>query len=387
MKFFRRFLLSLIIAILLICLGLWASGNAHLIKAVRSTYLVGKTGPTIDDHSKFYNRTVAVGKAQAWPLSKRYNQYNLQGSLLEETENWETTSLLVVHKDSIRFEHYWNAYSKESLTNSFSMAKSFTSLAIGAAIQDGSIQSLDQKVGDFIPEFSTGDKANISIYDLLSMSSGLDFGESYGDPFGFMAKTYYGKNLYDLSIQKPVKYKPQTVWHYQGGNTLLLSFILKSATGKDLSTYFSEKFWQPMGAEREALWSINEEGGIERSYCCFYSNARDYARVGQLMLDSGLWQGKSLISNDYFLQSIKPVNVEKSDGSLVDYYGLQWWFNSFEGTDYYYARGILGQYIIWVPQWETVIVRLGHKRDPTRGAIVPKDVNTYLQVGKSVIQQ
>ncbi len=385
MKFLRRFLVSLALAVLLICLGLWLTGNAHLIKAVRSTYLVGKTGPTIDDYPKFYNRTVKAAKPQEWPLSNNFNQYSLENELLQEVERWETSALLVVHKDSLIFEKYWDDYSEKSLTNSFSMAKSFTSMAIGAAIQEGSIKGVEQKVGDFLPEFKTGDKANIRIKDLLTMSSGLDFGESYGDPFGFMAKTYYGTNLYDLSVQKAVKHKPNSVWHYQGGNTLLLSFILKEATGKSLSDYFSEKFWQPLGAEQEALWSINEEEGIERSYCCFYSNARDFARVGQLMLDSGVWKGNRLIDKAYFQESIEAVNVKKADGSLVNYYGYQWWFNSFEGINFYYARGILGQYILWAPEWDVVIVRLGHKRDPTRGAIVPEDLFTYLKIAKEAI--
>jgi len=382
MKFLIRFFLSIAIAIVIICIGLWASGNAHLIKAVRSTYLVGKTAPTIDDYPKFTNRTVVASAPLPWKESKRFNQYQLKGELLKEAKEWQTSALLVIHKDSLLFEQYWDTYSENSLTNSFSMAKSFVSLAIGAAIKEGKIKSTKQKVSEFLPEFDTEEKRDIDIESLLHMSSGIDFGESYGDPFGFMAKAYYGEDLYDLTINKTAKYSPNEIWHYQGGNSLLLSFILKKATGKSLADYFAEKFWHPIGAKNDALWTINKEGGIERSYCCFYSNARDFARIGQLMLDSGKWRESTLITDEYYQKSLQAVNVKDVNGKLIDYYGYQWWMSDYEGDDFYYARGIQGQYIVWVPKWDMVIVRLGHKRDPTRNVEVPSDLYTYLKVGK-----
>ena len=389
MKFIRfiiRFLVSLMLAIGLICLGLWLSGNVHLIKAVRSTYLVGKTGPTIDDYPKFENRKVEAGTPRLWEYSANYHSKHLSDELIQEIEDWETVSFLVLHKDSIAYERYWNDYSEKSLTNTFSMAKSFTSLAIGKAIEEGHIKSVNQKVGDFLPEFANGKKAKVTIKHLLQMTSGIDFGESYGDPFGYMAKTYYGSDLYDLTVNKPMKYQPGTVWKYQGGNTLLLSFILEKATGQNLSDYFSKHFWKPLGATEDALWTLSEEGGKERSYCCFYSNAQDFARIGQMMLDSGKWNGKQLISQYYIEKSISPVNVKNEAGKLIDYYGFQWWMGNYEGTDFYYARGIQGQYIVAIPAWDAVVVRLGKKRDPNVGAEVPKDLFVYLEAAKAVVK-
>jgi CubicO group peptidase (beta-lactamase class C family) len=385
-RFLIRFIVSLVLAIGLICLALWVSGNAYLIKAVSSTYLVGETGPTIDDYSNFENRTVEAGTPQLWEYSERFQKAALSEELMKEVEDWETSALLIVKSDSILFEEYWNGYSEKSLTNTFSMAKSFTSLAIGKAIEEGHIKSLDQSVGDFIPEFAEGKKSAVKIKHLLQMSSGIDFGESYGDPFGFMAKTYYGDDLYELSVNKPMKYEPGEVWKYQGGNTLLLSFILEKASGKSLSEYFSENFWKPLGAAEDALWSLNEEGGKEKSYCCFYSNARDFARIGHMMLDSGKWNGKTLIDQEYIKKSISPVNIKDEDGKLIDYYGLHWWMGQYQGHEFYYARGIQGQYIVAIPAWDAVVVRLGHKRDPNVGAEVPKDLFVYLEAVETVSQ-
>ncbi|MEQ8907773.1 MAG: serine hydrolase [Vicingaceae bacterium] len=389
MKFIRfllRFTLSLFLAILLVSLGLWISGSGHVIKAVRSTYLVGETGPTIDDYPKFENRTVEAGTPQLWEFTQDFQANRLDKKLIKEVESWETAALLILHRDSIAYEQYWNGYSEKSLTNTFSMAKSFTSLAIGKAIEEGHIKSLDQKVGDFLPEFSEGNKSAVKIKHLLQMASGIDFGESYGDPFGYMAKTYYGSELYDLTVNKPMKYEPGEVWKYQGGNTLLLSFILEKATGQNLSEYFSDNFWKPLGASQDALWSISKEGGKERSYCCFYSNARDFARIGQMMLDSGKWNGKQLVNQEYIKKAVAPVNIKNEEGKLIDYYGLQWWMGQYQDADFYYARGIQGQYIVAVPAWDVAMVRLGHKRDPNVGAEVPKDLFVYLEAAMAVSQ-
>jgi len=381
-RFLLRFSLSILIAAAVISLILWISGHGHVIKAVQSTYLVGKTGPTIDDYPKFENRKVAISDPQEWEKSLYFNEKSLPNSLKSKVEAWETIGIVVVKSKKLLFEQYWNDYSKKSLTNSFSMAKSLTSLAIGAAIREGKIKSVNQKVGDFLPEFKSGEKGEITIKHLLQMSSGIDFGESYGNPFGFMAKTYYGTDLYDLTVNKPIKHAPGTVWKYQGGNTLLLSFVLAQATGKTLSNYFSEQFWQPMQATQEALWTLNKADGIEKSYCCFYSNARDFARIGQLLLDSGEWKGRSLISKDYYKQSLQPVMLPDEAGKTIDYYGFQWWMGKYKGNPFYYARGIQGQYIFALPAWDMVIVRLGHQRDPKHGAVYPKDIFDYLEVGE-----
>ncbi|MEQ8624994.1 MAG: serine hydrolase [Vicingaceae bacterium] len=381
-RFLFRFVVAFAIAVGIICLGLWLSGNAHLIKAVRSTYLVGKTGPTINDYHKFENRIVATANTEYWPKSSNYNSQKLTEDQQQILDDWETSAFLIIKDSKLLYESYAKGFDSNSLTNSFSMAKSLTSLAIGAAIKEGKIEGVKQKVGDFLPEFREGKKAEITIRDLLTMSSGIDFGESYGDPFGYMAKTYYGTNLYDLTVNKSIIHPAGQVWKYQGGNTLLLSFILKEATGENLSDYFSTHFWKPMGANKDALWSISEAEGRERAYCCFYSNAQDFARIGQLVLDSGVWNNEQLISKEYFNASFHPVNIKDEKGKLIDYYAYQWWLGDLEGDAFYYARGIQGQYIVAIPSWNLVLVRLGHKRDPTRGVEVPSDLIDYLKIAK-----
>ncbi len=131
---------------------------------------------------------------------------------------------------------------------------------------------------------------------------------------------------------------------------------------------------------------MNKKDGLEKAFCCFYSNARDYAKVGQLMLDSGKVDGLALIPSQYYLESLTPVNIANQSNQMIDYYGYQWWLGEHKGVSFSYARGIQGQYIVFIPSWNTVFVRLGHKRDPTRGVKIPSDLFSYLDIVEQAVR-
>jgi CubicO group peptidase (beta-lactamase class C family) len=131
------------------------------------------------------------------------------------------------------------------------------------------------------------------------------------------------------------------------------------------------------------LWSTDKEGGNEKAYCCFNSNARDFARVGQLMLDSGRWKGQEIIQADYYQKSVTPCMIMDDINKPCDYYGFQWWLVPYE-PGVFYARGILGQYIIVMPARHTVIVRLGKKRGARKNGTVPEEVDALIQWGKTL---
>ncbi|MBR9830982.1 beta-lactamase family protein [bacterium] len=383
MKKVIRILFILAIFIATACLLALFTGNGHLIKAVSNTYLKGRSGPSIDEYSIFENRVVKASKKPfIWPSSVNYNSKKLTTEELNLHEELKSVAFLVFHKDSIVHENYWDQFNDTSKTNTFSVAKSFIGLLIGAAIDEGYIKSVDQKVGDFLPEFKSGEKVKVTIKHLLQMNSGIDFGESYGDPFGFMAKAYYGDDLYDLTVHKEVTQAPGSVWMYQGGNTLLLSFIIRKATGKTVSEYFSEKIWQPIGAKESALWNLDAENGLEKAYCCFYSNARDFGKIGRLILNYGTINDQVILSQNYFEQAIQPVNSKTLNGDLVDYYGYQIWMTHYQQQKVIYARGIQGQYIVALPDEELIIVRLGRKRYEEKVNNVPLDLLHYIDMAK-----
>ncbi|HTA27817.1 MAG TPA: serine hydrolase [Bacteroidia bacterium] len=327
--------------------------NRYLIKGMGDTYFKFRGTPSISGYKIFHNGIVNIGTPQPWPISKNYGK----GTMLQDYATYfaknETAAYLIIKNDSICYEKYFGGFSDTSHTNSWSMAKSVVSLLVGAAIKDGKIKSVDEKVSDFIPSYNKGLDTLLTIKDLLTMSSGILFKENYGDPFGYAAKALYGNNLLWLTHKHHCIEKPGSKFFYQSGNTVLLGEIVTKATGKTLSDYASEKLWAPMGAERPAYWSLDHKGGMEKSFCCFYSNARDFARIGKLMLDSGKWNGQEIIPSNYFAEATKAQTSPD--------YGYQWWFEQVGKHRVIAAEGFSGQYILIIPDENMVVVRLGKK--------------------------
>ena len=373
-KFIRAFVAFLLVIIVAFSAYAVISGRTYLFEAVWYNFA------NIDDYEKFSNNTVVTGEPQPWNLSGDYNKNPLPRELKKMLEELETVAVLAIRNDSILYEFYWDGYSDSSLSSSFSMAKSITSLLIGAALKEGKIHSLEESVGNYLPEFRTGDKAKVRIVDLLTMSSGSNWDESYANPFSVTTELYYGHNAYKVATEVSIVHPPGTLHYYKSGDSQLLGLLLEKATGKSLSAYASEKLWQPLGAEHAALWSTDQVGGSEKAYCCFNSNARDFARLGQLMLDSGRWNGNEIIPMDYYQHSIKPCMIPDAQGIRCDYYGYQWWITPGR-PGIFYARGILGQYVIVIPSKKTVIVRLGKKRSDERIDNAPAEVDALIRWG------
>lgn len=370
MKFLKRLgyvVLAIVVAINIIIL---VTGRFYLYKGIANTYLKGRSGPGIDEYGIFANRMVKTGSPQPWPVAKDYNKKSISEKYLKQIENYKTEAYVIIKNDSICYEQYWDGYSDTSHTNSFSMAKSIVSILTGIAIQEGKIKSVDEYVYDFIPAFKNGMDSLLTIKDLLTMSSGMSYAESYINPFAYPAESYYGDDIIASTLKYKVITEPGKKFIYQSGNSTLLGYIITIATGEKLSNYASEKLWRPLGAEYPAYWSLDHPGGMEKAYCCFNSNARDFARLGQLYLDSGKWRGKQIVPQNYVLASIRPA--------LSEHYGYNWWILNYKGYSIPYCRGILGQYIFVIPGRNMVVVRLGKKRGPVNDN-VPSDALLYLE--------
>lgn len=342
--------------------------------------------PNIDDYEIFYNRKVKTGEYQAWKLDDAYNAIQLPEQLRKPILDRKTVAFLVIQDSCIKYEEYWDGYNEESYSGSFSAAKSIVSLLIGAAIDEGKIQSVDQKVGDFLQEFRRTNKSEISIRDLLTMSSGLDWDEAYASLFSPNTELYYGDNMEKLVYSTKLISTPGKVFNYQSINTEILAMIVEAATGKTISEYASEKFWKPMGAKKDALWSLDKKDGLEKAFCCFNSNARDFARWGQLVLNNGKWNNQQLISEEYLKAAISPATyLLDEEGKKLEYYGYQYWIIYHNGDTIPYMRGILGQYIYSIPSKNAVVVRLGHERDTEYVGDYTKDVADYLDVAYYIL--
>ncbi|HBY69038.1 MAG TPA: serine hydrolase, partial [Flavobacteriaceae bacterium] len=317
MKRFPTWLLGIIAAIILV---LYLTDYNYILKGIRVVYLTGHTTAFIDDFKYFESEIISESSnPQPWPKAEDYNTVEPTETLTKTNEALGTVAFLIIKNDSIYYEKYAEGYSKASQTNSFSMAKSVVSALLGKAIYDGYIKSLNQPVGDFYPEFKD---TGLTVGDLSSMASGLNWDESYKNPFGITARAYYDDNLAETILNLKVVETPGEKYKYLSGNTQLLAMVIQKATEKQLATYLQESFWQPMGAVKPALWQVDDdEHRLVKAYCCIGSNARDFARFGKLYKDFGKWNGKQLLDSAFVAKSIQPRFKENPE------YGYGFWLN------------------------------------------------------------
>lgn len=284
--------------------------------------------------------------------------------------------LLVLQGNQILFERYGLENTKDSLWISFSVAKSVTSMLVGAALKDGYIQSLDEPVSRYLPRLAGGAYDQSSIRDLLRMSSGVDWNEDYSDPKSdvSIAGGMDGLALVDYLAKLPRKHESGTTFNYSTGETNLMGAVLRAAIGNNLATYASTKIWQGFGMESEANWVLNEEGGVELGGCCINATLRDYGRIGRFVIEEKRGRGAdSVLPEGWIDESTQP-----SPGYAG--YGYFWWLDE-QGEGTFAALGVFGQMIFIDPEHDIVIVthsawpkavgdELGARRRAMRNAIV-----------------
>jgi CubicO group peptidase (beta-lactamase class C family) len=371
---------------LLIHVAIIFSGKQYLYKAVAQTYLKGRSGPTIDEYAAFPNRNIHVSNPQPWNIASNYNKKKLSARFDSIFKHYQNVSFLVIQNDSIVFERYDNEWDETKISNSFSMAKSILGALTGIAIKEGKIQSVNQKVSDFIPEFRNDARHAITIKHLLTMTSGIAFDEDYVSPFAYPAQAYYGDDIRPLTLQYLQGKTPGTNYKYLSGDSQLLAFVLQQATGMNISDYAAVKLWKYLGAETDALWNLDHKNGFEKGFCCFHATARDFARLGKLYLQKGNFAGIQLIDTAFInesITSIAPIKNERNE--VVDYYGYKWWLNQYKNYQIFYMRGILGQYVICIPEKNAIIVRLGYKRDKETDDHAPLDFYHYIDAALTLI--
>lgn len=375
LKSLLKFILGTLALLGLIVLVLWLTGHAYLWKGLQATYFQGETTATIDDARFFDQRLVPAGVAQPWPQHPLYNAQSLSDTLRTTLERTQSAAFLVIKGDSILQEHYWGGYGPDSASNSFSMAKSIVAMLTQIAIQKGYIGSWQDRLIDYCPEIQGAYRQELRLFQLAGMAAGLKWDESYQNPFGITARAYYGSDLKKLMQDRvAVVRRPQDAFEYQSGATQWLAMCLMRATGKSLSQLASEWLWQPLGAAQDASWHLDNQDGLEIAYCCFNSNARDFARLGKLLLHYGQWKGQEILDSNF-------VSLATGPGR-VDHYGLGFWNLDAQKylTPVFYLRGVLGQYVVVFPEKDLVMVRLGKQRLPkAEGSPHPQDLELYVQ--------
>ncbi len=265
-----------------------------------------------------------------------------------------SAALVIVQGGELRLERYGLGFEREGRWTSFSVAKSITSTLLGAAVRDGHIRSLDDKVSDYIQEMKGSAYDAVSIRQLLTMSSGVGWNEDYGDPQSDVAR--FNNHQPEEGVDSLVSYlrklprvaPPGTRWNYSTGETNLVGVLVARATGRPLATYLSDKIWVPAGMEQQATWLLSRTGQ-EISGCCIQAATRDMARFGRFILDGARSGGSPVVPDGWLAQA---TTSRMPIGQPGRGYGYQWWTYD-DGS--FAARGIFGQGIFIDPKRDLVI--------------------------------
>lgn len=364
MKIIKTLLLTILIVCGLSSIALLATDNGYIFRAFSMTYLKGHNTASIYDHTDQTNRTVTTTKPSPWKKHPLYNQLSLPDSLTEKLDTHQTSAIVVIKDGQLLLEKYWLGHDQTTISNSFSIAKSVTTMLLFAAIEDGFVRGIDQPITDFLPEYKNdpfGQQATLG--DLSAMTSGYDWDEDYYLPLNMTAKSYYGSDIEKQILSRQFRNKPNGNFLYLSGATQMLGIALERAIGQNLSDYLSKKIWQPLGMERNALWSLDANAQMEKAFCCLNATARDFAKLGQLMLNNGQWEGTRVLT-EHAVNVMTSVKESAFNGELKRQYGHAIWVDDEHAPPFYAMLGHLGQRVISIPSENLVIVRIGHKKDP-----------------------
>ena len=266
----------------------------------------------------------------------------------------KTAGILVLQDGKVRLERYGLGYGPNGRWTSFSVAKSVTSTLVGAAVKDGDIKSLDDKVTRYIPGLRGSAYDQVSVRQLLTMTSGVRWNEDYTDPNSDVALLF--STPPDPGLDSTVSYMrklpreaaPGSKWVYKTGETNLIGVLVTSATGKSLSAYLSEKIWKPYGMEQDAIWMIDERGQ-EAGGCCLSMTLRDYGRVGEFLRTGGIGSAGAVLPKDWIAEATRQ---QAATGDRFGY-GYQWWT---EPGGVFNGLGIFGQRLHVDPARKLVVV-------------------------------
>ena len=303
-------------------------------------------------------------------------------NLQEYLDYFWSDGMIVLHKNEMVYENYWLGNNENKRHISWSVAKSFISALVGIAYEEGLIDSLDDPVTKYLDDFKETGYDDVTIKDILQMSSGVLFNEDYADydsdinRFGRAVAT--GTSMRDFSKTLTREREPGTYMHYVSINTQVLGFLLQEVTKKSISQYLYDKIWNPLGMEDSAYFILDD---VKDEFALGGLNAtlRDYAKFGLLYLQNGCWNDNQIISKQWIEDShstdgIHLVPGERETSSNPWGYGYQWWVPGFPDTDYT-ASGVYNQYIYIDPLSEIVIAKTSSNYKYTSELQMSKDMH------------
>lgn len=275
-----------------------------------------------------------------------------------------TTGFMVIQDDSLAFEDYYLGNSPSTRHIAWSMSKSFVSALVGIAIDEGYIKTIQETVDVYLPELKGSGYEGVRIKDILQMSTGVKFNEDYADFYSDInnwgRKFAWGSSQNTFAASLENEHQPGTYNHYVSINTHVLGMLIVKTTGRNLSDYLQEKIWQKIGMEFNGYW-LMDNYGMEMALGGLNASLRDFAKLGQLYLQDGFWNGEEIVPKDWVKASITPdaphlMPGKRETSSHLFGYGFQWWIPEGDEGEFM-ALGVYNQYIYINPMTRTVIVK------------------------------
>lgn len=316
----------------------------------------GNKFPTVDirkGNEAFYFHNSLVNYNFSVP--SKFNNKRSSENFDHFLEDRKTVAFLVIRNDTILYQKYVEPFTDSTLLPSFSISKAVVTALLGIAINEGYIYSVHEPITKYLPELTNPGFEKITIEHLLNMRSGIRFTEAYANPFADIPKFYYGKNLKRYITKLKIDEPPDQHYNYSGANTLLLSLTIERATGVRISDYLQNKLWINLGMEQDATWNIDsKKHQTIKSFCCINALTIDFAKFGRLYLNKGNWNGRQLIPESWIEKSTAIMNNSRDSQGYP--YTYQW---RVLPNGAYFAKGVLGQYLLVYPEKNLIFVRMG----------------------------
>lgn len=368
----RRLLKPVIILVALLALA-WLAHQAYRVWQFETLFAPQRIVENFRSMPELFDSNLIPDSGPVFELEVAPQQlpqdFSFQGKTIAISD-WikssGTTGLVVLANGKLVFEGYYQGNDAQSQAISWSVGKSFVSALIGFALADGSISSLQDPVGDYVPLLRQSGYADVSIQDVLEMSSGIDFNEDYADPQSGInqlgEEIFLGRSTNEWIARLQKAGPAGREHHYISVNTQVLGMVLEAATGEKLASYMEKKLWSRLGPEGDARW-LTDAHGTELAFAGLNVRTRDYARFGQLYLDQGRnLKGEQLLPAQWVQDSVTPRTAYLQPGrSLFEGipalgYAYQFWIPQ-GGEGEFMAIGVYGQFIYVNPTRQVVIAK------------------------------
>jgi CubicO group peptidase (beta-lactamase class C family) len=285
-------------------------------------------------------------------------------------DRYHIAGVMVLQDGKVRLQRYAKGFGPEQRWTSFSVAKSVTSTLLGIALQQGYIHGMDDTLGSYIPELRHTAYADVTVQQLLTMTSGVRWNEDYADAKSDVAQMYLGAcvdgraHVLSYLAKLPRQWPAGTHWNYNTAETDLLGILVQRATHRSLAAYLSQTIWQPYGMAADAYWIKDECDGSDTGGSGLSATLADYARLGQFMLEGGRIDGKPMLAEAWLQGAVRrQTGVDEPDRG----YGYLWWTDA-DGS--YAAIGIFGQLVYVDPARKLVIAQVAAWPHATSDALM-----------------